>query len=728
MTSDGERARSVLFPSDAAPGDTTLVLTPDGVGGLPIVSWLGTLPVAEDPDSLGAVGAGGCSLLPEHSRGWYFRPGLRGHRLATYTGPDGLPPAGRDWSSAFRLQATEAGPDRLRITATDESAGLALATEIESLPGGSLRLRHCLTNTGADPYVVDRLEVVLPLPETFDEVLDFTGRWGRERLPQRRRVADGLWLRENRRGKTGLDSATLVIAGTPGFDFEHGEVVGVHVAWSGNSVHRVERTAASPTTLGGGELLFPGELVLEPGETYDSPWVHVAACSTGLDGLAAAFHEFQRSLPAHPAIPRPVNLNVWEAVYFVHDLDQLTRIADIAAELGVERYVLDDGWFRGRRHDKAGLGDWYVDEDIWPEGLDPLIDHVRALGMRFGLWFEPEMVNPDSQLYREHPEWVLSAGGRTPQLERNQLVLDLSRPEVIDYLLDRIGAILSAHDISYVKWDHNRDLLEAGTSTRHGAPAVHANTLGYYRLLDTLRERYPYVEWESCASGGGRIDLEVLRRVQRVWTSDMTDALARQSIQRWTTQLVAPEYLGAHISAPVSHQTRRVFSLDFRAATALFGDFGIEWDLTTTTAEERVALADWIAVYKRYRELLHTGRVVRVASPDPVVWAHGVLARDRRSALMAQVTIDESSSQRPPRLRVPGLDPTVRYSAYWVGPVPGAAAAPYPSTVHPVGPLGENTALGHTLASVGLPMPARHPHTVTLVEVTAIDRAQTASR
>jgi alpha-galactosidase len=341
--------------------------------------------------------------------------------------------------------------------------------------------------------------------------------------------------------------------------------------------------------------------------------------------------------------------------------------------------------------------------------------------MQFGLWFEPEMVNPDSELYRNHPEWVLAAGGRTPLLERDQLVLDLSQPEVVDYLLDRIDAVLSAYDISYVKWDHNRDLLEAGAPTRHGVPAVHANTLGYYRLLDTLRGRHPHVEWESCASGGGRIDLEVLRRVQRVWTSDMTDALARQTIQRWTTQLVAPEYLGAHISAPVSHQTGRAFPLDFRAATALFGHFGIEWDLTTATADERAALAGWVAVYKRYRELLHSGRVVRVVSPDPAVWMHGVLSPDRGTALMAQVMVDEPASERPPRLRVPGLGPSTRYRARWAGPVPRAAAAPYPQTVHPVGPIGEGTALGHTLASTGLPMPRRHPHTVTLVELTATD-------
>lgn len=709
---------SVLFPDPATPGRTAIALAADGTGGLPVVSWLGVATSGAEAESWLAAGVSSCALLPEHSRGWYFRPGLRGHRLAPGASPDG-PAAGRDWSTAFRTTFAEATGERLWMDAVDETADLALRTEIQTLPGGALRIRHALTNTGPDPYVVDGLEIVLPLPDGFTELMDFTGRWGRERAPQRHTVADGLWLRENRRGKTGLDAATMLIAGTPGFDFEQGEVVGIHVAWSGNSVHRVERTPSSPATVGGGELLLPGELVLNASESYTSPWVYVAASCAGLDGLAATFHDFQRSLPAHPDEPRPVNLNVWEAVYFDHDLTRLLELADLAADIGVERYVLDDGWFRGRRDDSAGLGDWYVDEQVWPQGLAPLVEHVRARGMRFGLWFEPEMVNPDSELYRRHPEWVLSADGRTPLLERNQLVLDLSRPAVVDYLLERLDDLFTRYHIDYVKWDHNRDLLEAGSSARAGAPAVHASTQGYYRLLDELRRRHPNVEWESCASGGGRIDLEVLRRVQRVWTSDMTDAQARQAIQRWTTQLVAPEYLGAHVSAPVSHQTGRSFPLDFRAATALFGHFGIEWDLTSTDRAQRAALAGWIEIYKSYRHLLHTGRVVRICSPDPSVWMHGVVSTDRRQALLACVQLDESASQRPPRLRAPGIDPARRYRVRWVGPVPHAVASPYPGSVDPDGPIGEATILGHALASRGVPMPRTMPHTATLVAITA---------
>ena len=291
--------------------------------------------------------------------------------------------------------------------------------------------------------------------------------------------------------------------------------------------------------------------------------------------------------------------------------------------------MLDDGWFHARRDDTVGLGDWTVDPTVWPEGLTPLVDHVRGLGMEFGLWIEPEMVNPDSDLYREHPDWILSAGDRVPLLHRNQLVLDLGRDEVRAHVFGQITTVLASYPIDSVKWDHNRDLLEAGSNVLAGAAAVHRQTEGFYALLDDLRAAHPTIDWESCASGGGRVDLGVLERVQRIWTSDMTDAVARQQIQRWTTQLVAPEYVGAHVSSPTSHTTGRTLGLDFRATTAMFGSFGIEWDLTEAGDDDLDRLADWVARYQRFRPLLHSGRVVRPESSDPSVLLHGVVAADR---------------------------------------------------------------------------------------------------
>ena len=703
------------FPHSPLDPETTVLVVDIHDDRLPMVVAVGTA-AAIGGDPRGVVAAAGhsrTSLLPEHWDKLTTRPGLRGHRLGS------VPLAGRSWSTRLQVEEVTETGDRLRVRASDVDAGLAVVTEVEALVGGALRLRHTVTNTGADAYLVEGLDVVVPVPDDHTESLDFTGRHERERSPQRRAITDGLWVREGRQGRPGLDAASMMITGPTGFGFDDGALLGVHVAWSGNQLLRLERNGASATTVGGGEHLLPGEIVLQTGESYSSPWVFVTATDTGLDGLAASLHTWQRSLPSHPT-DVPVTLNVWEAVYFDHDLERLQDIADRAARVGVQRFVLDDGWFHLRRDDRAGLGDWWVDPAAWPDGLGPLVDHVTGLGMEFGLWFEPEMVNPDSDLYRAHPDWVLAGADRLPLLHRDQLVLDLSRPEVVDHLFGQMDAVLSAHRIGYVKWDHNRDLLEAGSATRGWAPVVHAHTLGYYQLLDRLRAAHPQVAWESCASGGGRVDLGVLSRVQRVWTSDMTDAMARQQIQRWTAQLAAPEYLGAHVSAPTSHQTFRTLPLAFRAATALFGSFGIEWDLSEANDAALDELGEWIEQYQRFRPLLHSGRVTRIDSTDPSVLLHGVVAADRSEALIAHVQMDEAVTNRGVRVRVPGLLADQRYDLRWVCE---SAARPLTDTpgVDPLGPTGGVTVTGRTLASTGWWTPRRRPQTILLAHLTVVD-------
>jgi alpha-galactosidase len=705
----------LLFPEKVyLPGVTVLVLDeasdPDM---LPVVRWVG--PSAVEPRPLAGMSIGS-PMLVEHARPSYARPGLRGHRLASPLAGDGRDIAGRNWSTSFRPRAISTG-DRLAIDADDSAAGLRLRTEIESLPGGALRARHVLTNSGATPYLLDALEITVPIPDTFNEVMDFTGRHERERIPQRQPIRDGIWTQESRHGKPGLDSASIMLAGTAGFGFDAGEVIGVHVGSSGNSTMSLHRSGSSGPTLSAGELLLPGEVVLMPGTSYSMPWVYVVAARDGLDAIAAALHQWQRTLPAHPDV-QPVTLNVWEAIYFDHSLPKLRTLADLAAGVGVERFVLDDGWFRGRRHERAGLGDWWVDEQVWPDGLYPLIEHVHNLGMQFGLWIEPEMVNPDSDLFRAHPHWILSSGGRTPVLHRNQLVLDLTDDDVWTYLRDRIDDLLSTHAIDYIKWDHNRDLLEAGSTRHGGAPSVNRQYLAHYALLDDLAARHPNVAWESCAAGGGRIDLGVLERVQRVWTSDMTDALARQQIQRWTAQFVAPEYLGAHVSAPTSHQTGRTLDLDFRAATAMFGSFGIEWDLTEASLDDLGRLREWSQRYKEYRPLLHSGRMRRLETSDPAVLAHAVIADDAAAALVAHVQLDESAHNRGVIIRVLGLDPDLDYELIWASPIDHSKMSAAPP-LDPDGPTGGVPVSGAFLAQVGIWLPRRRPEAIQLIALTS---------
>ncbi len=414
------------------------------------------------------------SVLPQLARGWRGRPAVRGSR------------AGRDFSPRFALVSADGDGASIALRLTDADAGLDAETSLTLTPSGLLLIEQAVTNRGEGDYVLERLDAVLPVPARAVESLDTTGRWAREKHPQRRGIQQGTWVRSGRHGRTGHDAPVVTAAGTAGFGWRTGEVWALHLGWSGDHESFVERLGSGDTVLGAGELLQPGEVVLAPGETYRAPTVYAAWSAAGLDGVSARFHEWMRARPTHPATPRPVVLNTWEAVYFAHDLDTLKELADTAASLGVERFVLDDGWFTGRRHDRAGLGDWLVDETVWPSGLTPLIEHVKRRGMQFGLWVEPEMINEDSDLAREHPDWISRPGARTSIDWRHQQVVDLANPAAWQHILDALDAILTENAIDYLKWDQNRDQLELG---HDGAASAHEQTLAAYRLFDELRRR-----------------------------------------------------------------------------------------------------------------------------------------------------------------------------------------------------------------------------------------------
>ncbi|MFT3971579.1 MAG: alpha-galactosidase [Micropruina sp.] len=599
------------------------------------------------------------SMLAEHWTGWVGRPGLRGSRH------------GRDWSPRFRTVAVRVdgapvsgglavtGAGSVGVDAVDRAAGLGLFLTVELLPSGLLRSRATLTNLADDSYQLDDLALAYPVPQSATELLDLAGRWTKERVPQRRAFSVGTHLRENRKGHTGHDSAYLLHAGTPGFNFGHGEIWSVHAAWSGNHTHYAERLYTGDQVLGGGELLLPGEIVLDRDESYTSPWLY-GSYGVGLDAVARRFHNFLRARPGHPGVDRPVTLNVWEAVYFSHDLEKLLALAEAAASVGVERFVLDDGWFGARRDDHAGLGDWTVSRDAWPDGLHPLVNRVNELGMQFGLWFEPEMINIDSDTARAHPDWVMATGGRLPLESRFQQVINLGIPECYRYIRDAMMAILDEYPIAYIKWDHNRDLIDAGTAPT-GRPGVHEQTLAYYRLVDEFKAAHPGLEIESCSSGGARVDIEAILHTDRIWVSDCIDPLERQLMNRWTQQLLPPELLGSHIASGASHTTGRSHTLGFRAATAVFGHLGIEWDLTRASASELVELGAWVGLYKEHRALLLGGDLVRIDLPDDTIAAHGVVAPDQSRAIYSFAELGRPDVVFRGRLPLPGLDPERRY-------------------------------------------------------------------
>lgn len=593
------------------------------------------------------------SVLPAQADGWLGTPGLTGSR------------SGRAWSPELTtgspsLTRHPDGGGVLVVPAADAASELALELVIELTPQGLVRQRATLTSTGDDVYELGGLVLTLPVPARATTLLDFGGHWARERAPLRTAFTHGTRLREGRRGRTGFDSPYVLVAGTDDLGHRRGEAWGWHVAWSGNHRSLAERSSSHPGLLGGGELLGPGEVRLARGESYVSPWVYGSYGEQGLDALAARFHAWLRARPQHPRSPRPVTLNTWEAVYFQHDLTRLTELADAAAAVGAERFVLDDGWFGSRRDDTSGLGDWYVSDEVWPDGLQPLVEHVTSLGLQFGLWVEPEMVNPDSDLARAHPDWVLRLPDRLPRAARSQQVLDLARPEAFAHILGRLDALLTEHDIAYLKWDHNRDLVDAGHGP-DGVPGVHGQTLAAYRLLDELRARHPHVEIESCSSGGARIDLEILQRTDRVWASDCIDALERRAIQWWTTLLVPLELMGAHVGSASSHVTGRTASLGFRAGTALFGHLGIEWDLQQADTAQRAELAAWVTLYKDVRALLHSGVNVHADPVDPAVQVHGVVAHDGADALFAIASLGTSAQLPAVAVALPGLDPDATY-------------------------------------------------------------------
>ncbi|HEY2706826.1 MAG TPA: alpha-galactosidase [Caulobacteraceae bacterium] len=682
---DGERETLVIATEGGAPVLAYWGERLADEADLASVRWLAERAVPHGMLDGGEV----FDLFPEAARGFNGHPALEVHR-----------PSG-EFLTQLAFERANAVPDGWRLHLRDALAGVEVELTITLDAATDVaEFRSRLVNRGTEPLAVYWMApAALPMP--CDEVLYFDGRWAREFSTVRHRVLTGAWIKENRTGRTSHHAPPLAVVGSPGFDQTAGEVFGLHLAWSGNHRMLVERLRDGRLQAQAGELFLPGEMTLAAGEAYETPILYAARSVSGLNGLSDRFHPFVRERIMGGRLrgkPRPVHFNSWEAVYFRHDLDELKSLADLAASVGAERFVLDDGWFAGRNDDTTSLGDWRVDAAKYPDGLGPLIDHVRGLGLEFGLWVEPEMANAESDLLRAHPDWTLHAAGRTQPLGRGQYVLDLSRPEVADNIFGQLDALLSAHAIGYLKWDMNRDLTHAASA---GRPAAHRQTLAVYALLDRVRAAHPSVEIESCASGGGRADFEILRRTDRIWTSDCNDPIERQQIQRGFSIFFPPEVMGSHVAAAANHTTGRRTSVELRALTALFGHMGIEADLRGFSARELAALKTWIALYKTHRALLHGGRVVRQAHADPNVIA--TMVTDETGAFVSFAQLDTPALASPDPLRLAGLDPDARYSVRLLNPPshPGGTMKRPPAITS-----GETfEASGTMLQTIGLPLP-----------------------
>ena len=486
-----------------------------------------------------------------------------------------------------------------------------------------LSLTTRLTHLGTGLLQVDALASgTVGAGANLQELAYFSGQWAHEFQWNRAPLGSAGWHVQNRRGKTSHETPSACFLLAPNTDDHNGEVIAGHLGWSGNHQLGTERQDDGSYILQGGQWLAPGEIRLSSGESFETPPLHVTWSDRGINGVSQNLHRFARQdvLRWHGGRmgPRPVHLNTWEAVYFDHDQAVLRDLALRAAALGLERFVLDDGWFPGRPNDMSGLGDWWPDPAKYPQGLGPLIQHVTGLGLEFGLWVEPEMVNPDSDLYRAHPDWALQSPSRSPQLGRQQLVLDISRPEVSDYLFGKLDALLSVHPIAYLKWDMNRDLAQAEDA--QGRLVYGKQVKALYALLERVHTAHPAVEIESCASGGGRMDLGVLRHTQRFWTSDNNDALSRVAIQGGAARLFPLEVLGSHVGPAPAHSTGRAQSMDFRSAIALFGHMGVEADVRHLSTDDHNTLKRWVVHYKNWRNVIHSGTYSQGKTANGVWW------------------------------------------------------------------------------------------------------------
>lgn len=636
-------------------------------------------------------------------------------------GPSGLSAHrdGKDWGSHFLVTNVQPGDGRATIRAEDPNSQLSLEFRIEvDMLTGLLTISSQLMNMGSTPVNVDNMATAcLPIPQEMTDIIGFSGRWAKEFQLERLSRFSGTYMRENRRGRTSHDSYPAVICCASRTMEQEGEAYAMHLAWSGNHRIRVDSLNDGRVFASLGTYLLPGEIRLLPGECFDSPAIIAGYSASGFSALSRQFHDHVRNRLLRPSVrsrPRPVHYNSWEAVYFDHDIDRLKDMATKAADIGIERFVLDDGWFGARRNDRAGLGDWTVSTDVYPDGLRPLIDHVNGLGMEMGLWFEPEMVNPDSDLFRNHPDWILKVDNVEQIPFRSQYALDISRPDVSEYLFDRMNAILRDHNIGYVKWDMNRDLNHPGGPD--GTPRAYAQTIALYALISRLRTAHPDVEFESCSSGGARADMGVLAYTDRVWTSDSNDAIDRQKIQHGASYFLPLDVTGAHVGPRHCHITGRTLSMQMRAATALMGHMGVELNLLSEPEHELQILKSAIALYKDVRDLLHNGDMYRLDTPE-FINAFGVVAKMKERAIFSIAYMTGHDRTVPPCIRFDGLDADADYRIRMIWPT-GWKTITEPSVMTAMSLDGDGHILpAQALMTVGMQLPFAYPETVLLFQL-----------
>ncbi len=594
----------------------------------------------------------------------------------------------------------------LCIRMKDDCSGLAAELWYGVMEEQDVIVRSTrLVNEGnADLQIEKAASLCLDFPYGEFDWITLHGRHAMERKVTRRRVPHGISAVGSVRGTSSHQYHPFSILCEPSATETAGRCYGFSFLYSGDFLMEVEKDQVNQTRFVCG--IHPDEFSwsLGAGEELSLPQVMMSYSGEGLGRLSRNFHRTVRENVCRGPWKhrkRPVLINNWEATYFDFTGDQLVAIAKEAHDLGIDLFVMDDGWFGRRDSDNCALGDWYPNEEKLGCTLKSLAERITAEGMLFGIWFEPEAISVDSDLYREHPDWAIAAPGRKPCLSRNQLVLDYTRKEVCDYILERMCEVLQSAPIGYVKWDMNRSICDkysSGLDAQHQGEFAHRYILGLYYVLEELHRRFPEVLIEGCSGGGGRFDAGMLYYTPQIWTSDNTDALNRVSIQYGTSLGYPVSAMGAHVSAVPNHQTGRVTPLHTRGCVAMAGTFGYELDITRMTPEEKEEVKEQIRTFKAFYELLQYGEYYRLSGPDEPCTAWEMVSPDQKEALLTAVYHGVEGNQCPYHVYVPGLREDALYQIETVGE---------PDTEKMPG-QGKVLLPGDVLAGAGLLLPAAH--------------------
>lgn len=502
----------------------------------------------------------------------------------------------------------------------------------------------------------------------YDKIL-LHGSWARERHIDRTPVNYGVQGMSSLRGEEGHQTQPFMALLDKTATEDTGDVYGINLIYSGNFLTLADRGQFDSVRLMTGINPEGFCWKLNPGESFQTPEAVLVYSAEGLNGMSHAFHDLYREhliRGQYRDKKRPILINNWEATYFDFNTEKLLDIAKEASKLGIEMLVMDDGWFSNRYDDNRALGDWFVNEDKLQGGLKYLVDEVNKLGMKFGIWMEPEMVSPDSDLYRAHPDWAIQVPGRTAALARNQYVLDMSRLEIQDYIFDLISNILRSANIEYVKWDMNRALSDIGSfalSAECQGELYHRYVLGMYRLQERLVSEFPHLLLENCSGGGARFDAGMLYYSPQIWCSDDTDAIERLAIQEGTALIYPLSAMGAHVSDCPNHTVGRITPFETRGYVALAGTFGYELDVTRIPEEDRNLIPEQVAMYHKYNDLIRTGDYYRIASyhRNRMYDCYMVVAKDKSEALVTYIQVMARPNAHSRNLRLKGLCPEKKY-------------------------------------------------------------------